>query len=868
MIRFLSQTSILACLFVWSFLYIVKDPQGPSANVSVPEKLRAGHAYKAAKWMNDQRAYPYASIPRDWREKAERLLEGDGVAKGASSSLLAWQSLGPNNSGGRVRSILVHPSDPNIMYAGSVSGGIFKSVDGGSSWFPVTDGEQNLVIGTMVMDATNPNIIYAGTGEGYFNFDYLRGDGVLKTTDGGASWTLLKNFASAGPPYYHHFINKLVIRPDDPQMLFAAMLGGIWKTTNGGSSWSKITFSTRSSFCMDLVIDPSNPTTMFATFGLFSSDGIYRTTNGGTNWSRLSGGFPSSGFGRISLAIAQSNPSVLYASVSDTVNYYTHSIQKSTNSGANWTTVAVPFDNAQLVNGTHLGGQGWYDNVIAVHPENQDVVYAGGINLFRSVNGGNSWGRISNGYGSPYVHVDQHAITFHPTNRNIIYFGNDGGVFKTTDGGSSFSSLNADFVTTQFYSGAVHPSSDFYLGGTQDNGVLRSTGTVAWTQVIGGDGGPVHINPNTPTVMYGSYIYSMIYRSTNSGNAWSRIMNGIPTSAEGWAADRCNFIAPYVMDPSNPSILLAGTYRIFRTSDGGSSWSAVSQDLTGDGAGSVGSEGSVISAIAVAPSNSNIVFVGTSGSGTASPQIRYSTSGAQNINGSWFQATRTNLPQRYITSLAIDPANDQRVFVTYSGYERSASPPYRHVYVTVNRGVAWVDVSGNLPDVPVNTVVIDPANSNHIVVGTDVGIFESTVGGTTWTRSNTGMANVSVTDLDIRVTDNVLVAATHGRGMFKSTGPLSVLDDSEQPTRFKLMQNFPNPFNPSTEIRFVVKTGGRVRLTVYDIAGREVAELLDEDRPAGTHSVRWNAERLASGVYLCRMENAALTGTIRMVLVR
>ncbi len=737
---------------------------------------KATGAMAAMQWYNYQRAYPTDFIPYDWRDKAIEHTNKHNLSKSISISSVAWTSVGPNNIAGRVRSIAVHPTNPNIIYAGSVSGGIWKSFNSGGTWIPLTDIAPSSVIGCIAIHPSNPNIIYAGTGEGYFNVDALRGIGILKSTDAGNSWTILKKFEKASSPYYYHFINKIIIQPNDPNIMYAALSAsdaGVWKSTDAGETWTKgFSPSSSSRFCVDLVMDPVNPNVLYAAFGLFSStDGIYKTSNGGISWTKLTNGFPlaTTKYRRISLAIAPSNSNILYACLADS-NSYTHSIQKSTNGGENWFTVGTPFDNTQAVNGTHLGGQGWYNNVIIVHPSNPNIVYTGGINLFKSINGGINWSRISDGYGSPYVHVDQHAITFDPSNPEIIYFGGDGGIFKSTNGGSSFIDVNTDFRTVQFYSGAVHPTQNIYYGGTQDNGTMKTTSLPAWSVILGGDGGATWVDYVTPSTVYTEYINLCIQKSVDQGNNWSRIMNGIPTKGNNQfdgTSDRCAFIAPFVMDPSNPQILVAGTYRIYRTTNGGTLWTSISTDLTGDGSGSIGAH---ISAIAIAKNTSQTIYVGTSGSSTTRSRLWVTTNGG----ALWVPITKDTLtlPDRYVKAIAIDPGNRDRAVVGYSGYNFNTPTTPGHIFLTSNRGTAWKDISGDLPDIPVNSIIINQTNVNHLVIGTDIGVFESNNGGRNWIQQNTGMANVSIADLDLN-DYGYLFAATHGRGMFKSSRPLA-----------------------------------------------------------------------------------------------
>ncbi len=830
--------------------------------------LEASYALESMRWYNDQRAYPSGVIPVGWKQKALQHIQTYNLAKSSSATAVAWNAVGPDNIGGRVRSVAIDPSNSNIIYCGSVSGGVWKSTNAGAAWFPTNDFATNLVIGAIAIDPTNSNIIYAGTGEGFFNIDALRGEGVLKSTNGGTSWILLTDFPSANSTYGYHYITDLVIRPGTPSTLYASMIGGIWKSTNSGTNWSKLTVSGSTIYCTELAVHPTGPDTMYAAFGLLNiTDGIYKSTNGGTNWAKLGGGLPTTGYGRISLGMAPGNPRIIYAVYCDATSYDTYNIYKTTNGGTSWSTLTKPNDGSMGT--SHLGNQGWYNNTIAIHPTRPDTVIIGGINLFRTFNGGSTWTMISDGLTSlaPFVHVDQHAIVYDPANSTIIYFGNDGGMYKSSTGGSSFSAINNQLAITQFYSVALHPTAEIYYGGTQDNGTLKVGTAPAWSTVFGGDGGATAVDFTTPATVYTEYVFLDILKSTNSGTSWSKSMSGIPTSGPNLGdgtSDRCLFIAPLVMDPSNSQTLLAGTFKVYRTTTGGSSWSGISADLTGDGdgTGQVGSHSSVISALAIAKSASATIYAGTSGSASTGTVAKLQVT--TNTGSSWTPITGT-LPNRYVTSIGIDPANRDRAFVTFSGYGTG------HIYLTTNRGVSWTDISGTLPDIPANKVLIDPVNVNHIFIGTDLGVFEGIVSGTTavWTQRNTGLANVSVSDLDIR-DDFYLFAATHGRGMFKSTLPVGVQDDKNPalPSEFILKQNYPNPFNPSTTISFSVANRSHVRLIVYDALGKEIKTLIDGETFPGDHTVEFEGGAYASGVYFYRLQAGAFSVTKKMLLVR
>ena len=737
----------------------------------------ATNALDAMRWYNNQRAYPTGTIPFDWREKAMLHLEKYNHARKTSgTTFLSWTSVGPNNLGGRVRSVVINPLNPSTIYCGSVSGGVWKTTNAGNYWFPVGDAATNLIIGSMVIDPVDTNTVYAGTGEGFFNVDALRGVGVLKSTDGGATWSVLNNFSSL-PSTGPFYVNKLVIQPDHRGTIFAGMVGGIWRTTDSGLSWTKLSMTTISSTCVDLVMDPTNSGILYAAFGLTLTDGVYKTTNAGASWSKLTNGFPpaTDKYHRISLAIAPSNPQILYACVADSADG-THSIQKTTNGGALWITAALrqPYDS--LLHQTHLGNQGWYDNVIAVHPSDPNTVLAGGNDMFISTNGGQNWRMLTFGYtGSnrPFMHVDQHAIVFDPVNYSIIYFGNDGGVYKTIDGGASVFDLNNNLAITQLYSGAVHPTIDTYYGGSQDIGIVKSQSIPAWSIPFTGDAGATLVDFSVPTTVYSEYVYLDVLKSTNAGANWIRTMSGIPQQGSGLAdgsSERSDFIAPIAMDPTNSQHLIAGTYKVYTTTNGGTSWNSTLTDLSGDGPGGQGSIGGVVSALAISKSAPSTWYAGTgfiysgygSGTGATSTKVWVTT----NSGTRWDTISKSPLPNRYVRAIGIDPGNANRAFVCYSGYGTG------HIFRTINKGLTWTDVSANLPDIPVNAIVIDPANTSHYIIGTDIGIFETFDDAADWIQQNSGLANAPVIDLDLRG-DQYLFASTHGRGMFKSAGPIS-----------------------------------------------------------------------------------------------
>ena len=818
------------------------------------KKPTYGMPDEAMKWYYEQRAYPQGFIPVDWRERALTHIEQNNQAVQGIEAL-SWNQLGPGNIGGRIRSIVLHPTDANIIYIGSVSGGVWKTTNGGTSWFPLKDNMENLAVCSMVMDPTNPNVLYAGTGEGYFNVDAIRGEGIFKTTDAGATWNRLSSTANSN----FYYVNKLMI-DQSTNVLYAGTRKGLYSSTDGGNSFTgRLTGPGGSDIhCMDVEIAYTSPSTVYATFGLFNDAVIYRSTDGGTSFNS---NLVQSGQGRIELATSASNPQVAIASFCDLSTNGVSLMAETTDGGDNWFTMTVPgpsFSGAT----NYAGTQAWYDNILYIDPTNPNVIFAGGIDFWKSTNFGSAWTQKSNWYvqagAPPYVHADHHAVAFNPGNANIMFLGTDGGIFKSTNKGESWTSLNNNLFITQFYYGAVNPTGTTYDGGTQDNGTLKSTGSTSWSEVIGGDGGATEVDFNNTNIVYGEYVNLCFLKSTNGGSSFVKSMNGIPIGPGFWdgTTDRTLFISPFSMDPNNPSTILAGTYRVWRTTNSAGNWSAISGDLTGDGSGT---NGATISTVIAAKGNSNVIYAGCTNG-----RVQVTTNAGTNWN-----LRNSGLPNAYCTRIATEPNNPAVAYATFSGFSAG-----NKVYRTTNYGVNWTNISSNLPNIPVNCIVINPANTSNIFVGTDLGVFSTNNTGGTWVQDNGGLANVSVADLDYRSSDTKLFAATHGRGMFSTTIVTSVKElEVNLPGKFELSQNYPNPFNPSTKFRYALPEGRNVKVVVYDLNGRRIAELVNNYQNAGTYEVTWNGKNdngvhVASGTYIYRIDAGNFNQVQKMILLK
>jgi photosystem II stability/assembly factor-like uncharacterized protein len=769
------------------------------------EKAVPAERYLAA--LERMRTMPQHSTTRRAVLPSRADLAARGISAGISeitdaASIGAWSPLGPGNIGGRTRVLLIDPRQPRTMYTGAADGGVWKTTDGGASWQPLADLLANLAVNALVMDPHDSDVLYAGTGEGYFNSDSVRGAGIFKSTDGGASWSRLE--ATEGRDFY--YVNDLAVSARDSRRVYAATDTGIFRSLDGGATWVRVYSTDVTGGCLDLALRTDRAAdVLFAACGTFEQASVLRNTAAESSaaWAVV---LRDSGMGRTTLAIAPSNQDFVYALASSVApgryQLGLHGVFRSTTGGAagSWraqvrNTSADRLSTLLLSNPVIASlracgfsdsdiflNQGWYDNVIAVDPKDPNRVWAGGVDLFRSDDGGRSWGVASywwasdpTGNAPSYAHADQHAIAFHPryngTTVKTMFVGNDGGLYKTANARAavargdlapcdptvtpfSWQPLNHGYAVTQFYNGAPYPDGSTYFGGTQDNGTVRGSdaaGPGAWTEILGGDGGYVAVHPGNTSILYAENTGLSLVKSINGGTDWVDVTGDID------GGEDFLFIAPFVMDPSAPQRLWIGGNTLWRTDDGAAHWTQASRPVPGDFG--------IVSALAVAPSDSQHVLAGTVEGYILRNDAALSATGATR----W----RRSRPQEgYVSSVAFDPANPAIAYATYSTFGDV------HVWKSVNGGASWTPLDGtgdgHLPDVPAHSVVVDPAHSDHLYIGTDLGVFSSLDGGQHWMVENTGFANVSTEFLTVRTGPGdarTLWAFTHGRGAWRVALP-------------------------------------------------------------------------------------------------
>jgi uncharacterized repeat protein (TIGR01451 family) len=738
---------------------------------------------------------------------------------------------------GRIGALAIRSTSPYTMYLGGAQGGVWVSSTTTSNWTALTDQLGSLAIGAIALAPSDENVIYVGTGEGALSGDSYFGNGVLKSIDGGQTFTNV-----SGSTFNQVSISKIVVDPNVTSTVYATTLSGvagtvdvrannatpygIWKSIDGGVTWSGlVTTTNRLRGATDIVMDPLITSTLYASF---LGQGISKTVDSGLNWTSVMTGFPVTATfdtGPSRFALGLSHPisdanATLYtgfdwydSGILSAAHYHHSTVWKSTNNGASWSITPDLGTGVDQVNGycdkTGAGSQCTYDNVIAVDPISATIVYALGLfnysagsgGIYRSIDGGTHW--VDIGYG---LHPDYHAIAIRRDAPQNIVIGNDGGAWSSPDrggrpNGAADASSLVDWVdlngTVDPVSGVVQASSGLQIseftgiaqnptkvgrlyGGLQDNGTLRkSSATNTWFDLASGDGGHVLVDPTNPQLVYGTYPGLSPFRFSDGMNGFlsnASIVNGIDQT------DRSAFYIPMEMDQGNPGRLYLGSDRLYRTDNANTTypgdvlWQAASPDLTSgcpNRNSSPTSFACVITAIGTT-AGGPFVYVGT-GDG----RVWLSTN-ATSASPTWTRidapASGLPLPIRPIAAIAVDRSNYRIAYVAYSGF--NAASPFSqsgHVFMTTNGGQSWSDVSSNLPDVPLNSIVIDPSNPNDLYVGSDVGPLATYNQGASWAPLGTGFPIVTVAQLNINPYTRLMRAASYGRGVWS-------VDDSAHPS--------------------------------------------------------------------------------------
>ncbi len=770
-----------------------------------------------SEWYDYQRIYPNKKL----KQKNYLTAMKQVVAEQKRSIYdLNWEFAGPTNIGGRVSDIEINPNSPNTIYLGSASGGVFKTTDEGANWENIFSNIPTIGIGDIAIDPDNDNVIYAGTGESNASSNTFMGSGIYKSDNAGNSWNNigLENTA---------FIGRIIVDYNNTARIFVAACGnlftknsdrGIYRTTNGGSTWEQVLFLTDSTSGIDLVQHPTNPDIFYAamwerfrgkeyrrSFG--ESSGIWKTTNGGDSWTELMTGLPTgSDVGRIGITISETNPDVLYAIYDMEDNIVR--IYKTTNGGSSWT---------ETNDGT-LGDMnstfGWYFGQINIDPQNENRVFAMGQLFYKTENGGTSWTESSGN-----MHVDYHAMEF---TDNKVWCGNDGGLYYSSDNGNNWNKVN-NLPLTQFYDIAIDSTNVNRLyGGTQDNNSIRTaTGNINdWEALLGGDGMYCLVDYTNPNTFYCEYQWGNIYRIENGANYYIGFYN-----------ERTNWATPYILHPTNPNILYAGTYRINKSTNKGDNWTSISGDLTKGGENNF----HTITTIDISKINPNILITGS-----ADGKV-YIT---ENDGGTWTDITGS-LPDRWITRVKTDPFDVNTIYVTVSGFRWDEH--YSHIFKSVDLGENWTAIDSNLPEIPINAMVLDPDVEGRIFIGTDAGIYVTNNSGSNWEFISSELPNVPVFALEFHYAERKLFVGTYGIGAYKVEIPLES-DFIKKNKKKNLIRIYPNPVKAGSELKinFTKNIKSDIDFWITDISGT----ILFKSKINNSYSFKTD-NKLPKGIYIC-----------------
>ena len=814
-----------------------------------PKSPKIPGSFRSLSDWNAERSFPFGKIHMGAYSNAFAQLQNSQSRAVAFPG--QWEAIGPKNFGGRTLCLAFNPQNPNTILAGSASGGLWVSYNGANgaqAWQPMAVGFPVLGVAAIAFNPTDSNEIYLGTGEVY-NYQNTGtgwanrvtrgtyGIGVLKTTDGGATWTKSIDWQ------YDDLrgVQDIIINPLRPATVYAATTEGIYRTYDSGTNWSLVL---NKKMATDLHFMPGDTSIMMAAVGnSFSPDpGIYRSTNAGNSFSLVTSGLPATWTGKALLDVCSSNNAIWYASIADQLAGM--GLFRSDNGGLDWTQVN-PTDFQTY--------QGWYSHDVSVNPNDEDDVVTAGIDMYRSTNGGATLNKKTYWYnwdfslttvggseGPPdYVHADIHRVYRHPSNGNHVWLATDGGIFRSYDGGNTYEASNGGYQTQQFYQEFSCSSTDslFAIGGMQDNATAVYEGNDGWRRVIGGDGLSTAIHPTNDQIVYGSSQYLNVDQSTDRAVSFFGL--SIPGSS---SFPNTIFAGPFALSKSNPQVLYAGRTVVYKSTNGGQSFSQTNSGNPLDGNPAL--------CVTINPTDANDVWVSTA------PVTTGNTGLFRSVNGgsTWTNVTG-NLPNRYIKDIAVDPTNTSNVFVALSGFGTAHLYKYQPGSAT-----PWVNIGNGLPDVPTNSVTIDPLNGQIIYVGNDLGVYVSIDGGLNFQAFSDGLIDATlVFDIAVSPSNRKLRLATHGKGVFeRDMLPVNVTGITE--LTLADWSVFPNPATEYFDIRSSSAKQWSVR--VFNSSGQIIME---KTMHSGQRRISVNG--WPSGLYFIEVSSGSQV-SVKKLLVR
>ncbi|MEL6656651.1 MAG: T9SS type A sorting domain-containing protein [Bacteroidota bacterium] len=771
---------------------------------------------------------------------------------------LDWETRGPANIGARINTVAIHPQNDDVMLVGFSRGGVWRTTNGGTDWESIFDDQAFLCVGDIVFDPVDPNTIYVGTGDVNISGNFIVGDGIYRSTDGGDTW---ENIGWGGL----NIISQIRIHPTDNNIIYAGAMGapferdnvrGLYRSLDRGETWEQVLYVADQAGIIDLVMDHQNPDILYASSwdrirnNMESTVNgpnakIFKSIDGGDNWTELGGGLPTDEQGRIGLTMTQQDPQHLYAAYTGTNNQL-FDIFETLDGGATWQGV---LDTASVspISSNAQGGFGWYFGKVRVHPDNPDDIYILGVDLWRSRDGGQNWEQASPPWWTYEVHADKHDLQWNAAGQAIL--ATDGGLYMGEEDMTLWSDLE-NIPCTQFYRVAVNPQQPgLVYGGAQDNG---STGGAAlfeeWPRIYGGDGFQMAFHPFNEGHFFAETQNGGIVVTLDGGESWNTAREGI----EG--DDRRNWDMQYILSPHDPDVLYTGTYRVYQGFDSEFPlWNPISEDLT-DGL-ILHPRYHSITTIDESLVEEGVLYVGTTdGNVWRSEEL------------AWIPIN-DGLPDRYISSVKASPSDASKVYVTMSAYKDYDFSPL--IFRSDDQGGTWTSIAGDLPDLAINDVYIYPDSGDSLIfVATDGGVYGTETAGESWQRLGENMPFVQVRDLEIDFTTNELVAASFARSiMTYSLDSLvngQTVDTRDERFLVADLTLSPNPASGPVQLRWKGLESQPTQMRLLTLDGQEVWRTqFTPQGDQGQEQINLQSE-LPAGIYLVQLQQGGRSQSLRL----
>ncbi len=774
-------------------------------------------------------SYPYEDINVKMRLNMITQVESLPKEQNVVNNWYLWGPRGAqwlnsdNYISGRITDICTRATTIRVSAA---SGGIWQFF---FAYFPISDNlHSTLAIGSFDTKPNDDNIIIVATGEPRIR----PGAGMYKTIDGGLTYTLRPM-----SPFTPNAFFRVRYDPNNTQYVHAGSNAGYFRSTNGGDTWTNIQLTGE---VTDLAFDSLNNIIYAPVWG----DGLYKSYNNGSNWSKITtGGIPLTNFGRTTVGVCKQFPDYIYINVAKLNDNNSLGVYKSADRGLTWTDVSPP-------GGDFMWGQGFYNSICAVNPINPNHFIVGGGKLL--VHTGLPWPLDWVDHQSS-VHADDHAVDWN-RNGSRIWVGSDGGLFRSDDGGFTFVTVGNGngLPITQYTSIDVSQNGVHCYGGSQDNGITGTSDRgLSWWAINGADGGGVSVDPNIPGKI-AAIVNTTRYLTNDGGFNWNVINNGITITDQFFTQMRNDKVAPvYLYNNSGP--------HVYKSVDYGTNWTKLNSTPFPKWIRNMSVSkfdfllGSVVYACLDSTNDKLRVY----------------------DNGTWFQRTAGLPMANYLRKITPHPTNRNIAYAVMDGL----NIPGQKIYKTMNAGINWINISGNIPDIPLSDIVPHPTNNQYLYLGTEMGCYKTTNGGQTWQRWNNGMHDATIVTEMIYIdslsanSKYYIVAATYGRSIYlreiSGDDPININGNiTSTPNEYELFQNYPNPFNPITTIKFNLPIKDKIDIGIYDIQGKRLSTLLNQILEVGEHKIKFNGANIPSGVYFYKLTTSKISETKKMILIK